>query len=272
MPSGMNPTRTHERRRHGALTELALDLRSAWDHGADRLWRRLDERICGSSRAIPGRYCRLAPGSIGKALADPAFRASWTRCCALEARRLVPVRPGLTRPSQQPLKQVAYFSMEFMLSEALPIYSGGLGNVAGDQLKSASDLGVPVIGVGLLYQQGYFRQVIDRSGGQQALFPYNIPGSVADHAAAHRERGVAAAGGRAAGIAGVAAHLAGPGRPGQAVVCSIAMIRRTSRPGAASPANCMAVVLSCGCAGDDSGHRRLAAAGARWASIRRYAI
>ncbi len=63
--------------------------------------------------------------------------------------------------------------MEFMLSEALPIYSGGLGNVAGDQLKSASDLGVPVVGVGLLYQQGYFRQLIDRAGGQQALFPYN---------------------------------------------------------------------------------------------------
>jgi glycogen phosphorylase len=68
--------------------------------------------------------------------------------------------------------------MEFMLSEALPIYSGGLGNVAGDQLKSASDLGVPVVGVGLLYQQGYFRQVIDKDGAQQALFPYNDPGQL----------------------------------------------------------------------------------------------
>ena len=65
-----------------------------------------------------------------------------------------------------------------MLSEALPIYSGGLGNVAGDQLKAASDLGVPVVGVGLLYQQGYFRQVIDREGAQQALFPYNDPGQL----------------------------------------------------------------------------------------------
>ena len=70
---------------------------------------------------------------------------------------------------------VAYFCMEFMLSEALPIYSGGLGNVAGDQLKAASDLGVPVIGNGLLYQHGYFRQVIDRDGAQQALYPYNDP-------------------------------------------------------------------------------------------------
>jgi starch phosphorylase len=68
--------------------------------------------------------------------------------------------------------------MEFMLSEALPIYSGGLGNVAGDQLKAASDLGVPVIGVGLLYQQGYFRQVIDKNGEQQALYPFNDPGQL----------------------------------------------------------------------------------------------
>ena len=68
--------------------------------------------------------------------------------------------------------------MEFMLGEALPIYSGGLGNVAGDQLKAASDLGVPVVGVGLLYQQGYFRQVIDRDGVQQALYPYNDPGQL----------------------------------------------------------------------------------------------
>jgi glucan phosphorylase len=64
------------------------------------------------------------------------------------------------------------------LSEALPIYSGGLGNVAGDQLKAASDLGVPVIGVGLLYSQGYFRQFIDRDGAQQAVFPYNDPGQL----------------------------------------------------------------------------------------------
>jgi starch phosphorylase len=79
---------------------------------------------------------------------------------------------------QSPLTSIAYFSMEFMLSEALPIYSGGLGNVAGDQLKAASDLGVPVVGVGLLYQQGYFRQLIDPNGSQQALYPYNDPGQL----------------------------------------------------------------------------------------------
>ena len=98
----------------------------------------------------------------------------------LEAGRQASREPAWfqqTHP-QSPLTCAAYFSMEFMLSEALPIYSGGLGNVAGDQLKAASDLGVPVVGVGLLYQQGYFRQMIDRNGHQQALYPYNDPGQL----------------------------------------------------------------------------------------------
>ena len=70
---------------------------------------------------------------------------------------------------------VAYFSMEFGLSEALPIYSGGLGILAGDHLKTSSDLGVPLMGVGLLYQQGYFRQAVDASGAQIEFYPYNDP-------------------------------------------------------------------------------------------------
>jgi glycogen phosphorylase len=73
------------------------------------------------------------------------------------------------------LTGIAYFSMEFMLTEALAIYSGGLGNVAGDHLKAASDLGVPVIGIGLLYQQGYSRQVIHQNGTQHYVAPFNDP-------------------------------------------------------------------------------------------------
>ena len=94
-----------------------------------------------------------------------------------QARRKAAETPAWFQQNhpQAPLACVAYFCMEFMLSEALPIYSGGLGNVAGDQLKAASDLGVPVVGVGLLYQQGYFRQMIDTDGTQQALYPYNDP-------------------------------------------------------------------------------------------------
>jgi len=76
------------------------------------------------------------------------------------------------------LKSVAYFSMEFGLSESLPIYSGGLGMLAGDHLKTASDLGVPLFGTGLLYQQGYFRQEIGDDGQQRETYPFNDPGSL----------------------------------------------------------------------------------------------
>ena len=115
---------------------------------------------------------------IKRVLADPAFRKNVDDL--LQSKRHAAETPAWFQQNhpKAPLTSVAYFSMEFMLSEALPIYSGGLGNVAGDQLKAASDLGVPVVGVGLLYQQGYFRQVIDKNGEQQALYPYNDPGQL----------------------------------------------------------------------------------------------
>jgi len=117
---------------------------------------------------------------------------------------------------QSPLTCAAYFSMEFMLSEALPIYSGGLGNVAGDQLKATSDLGVPVVGVGLLYQQGYFRQVIDKDGAQEALFPYNDPGQLRSRRCARRTAS-GYGGDRPTWLLGLAARLAGPSRQSAAV-------------------------------------------------------
>jgi starch phosphorylase len=157
------------------LTELALDLRTAWDHGAEQLWRQLDEPLWEFT-ANPWTVLQtVSAAKIRQALADPRFRATVERVAAARRASLdAPAWFDVNHPGSV-LTQIAYFSMEFMLSEALPIYSGGLGNVAGDQLKSASDLGVPVVGVGLLYSQGYFRQVIDRAGGQQALYPYNAP-------------------------------------------------------------------------------------------------
>ena len=147
---------------------------------------------------------------------------------------------------EAPLTCVAYFSMEFMLSEALPIYSGGLGNVAGDQLKAASDLGVPVVGVGLLYQQGYFRQVIDKDGAQQALFPYNDPGQLPITPLREPNGEWLRLEIRLARLLGLAARLAGPGRPGASFTCWTAMTRRTSRPIEGSPASFMAAGRNCG--------------------------
>jgi len=161
-----------------ALAELALDMRSSWSHGADSIWRQLNPELWDLTHNPWVVLQTIQREKFQCELADPTFCKSIDDL--VQARRAsaeVPAWFQQTYP-QSSLSCVAYFCMEFMLSEALPIYSGGLGNVAGDQLKAASDLGVPVIGVGLLYQQGYFRQVIDKDGMQQALYPYNEPGQL----------------------------------------------------------------------------------------------
>jgi len=161
-----------------SLAELALDLRWSWNHSADDVWQQLDPALWELTHNPWVVIQTVSRDQIEHVSADPVFRKRVDDL--IQAKRQEAQAPAWFQQnhSQAPLTAVAYFSMEFMLSEALPIYSGGLGNVAGDQLKSASDLGVPVIGVGLLYQQGYFRQVIDKDGAQQALYPYNDPGQL----------------------------------------------------------------------------------------------
>jgi starch phosphorylase len=161
-----------------ALAQLALDLRWSWNHATDALWQQLDSELWQHTHNPWLLLQTLSRERLKHAWADAKFRDQVG--ALLHTRRQALDTPGWFQRSypQSSLTRVAYFSMEFMLSEALPIYSGGLGNVAGDQLKAASDLGVPVVGVGLLYQQGYFRQVIDQQGAQRALFPYNDPGQL----------------------------------------------------------------------------------------------
>ncbi|MGA7180316.1 MAG: alpha-glucan family phosphorylase [Thiobacillaceae bacterium] len=161
-----------------SLAELALDMRSSWNHATDQVWRQLDPELWELTQNPWVVLQTVSREKLQAVMSDPTFRNNVDGL--VQARRAAAEAPAWfqqTYPQSQ-LGCVAYFSMEFMLSEALPIYSGGLGNVAGDQLKAASDLGVPVIGLGLLYQQGYFRQVIDGDGAQQALFPYNDPGQL----------------------------------------------------------------------------------------------
>ncbi len=164
--------------RGDSLAELALDMRWSWNHCADEVWKQLDPALWELTHNPWVVLQTVSRDQLARVLADPGF---CNRVDDLvQAKRHAAEEPAWFQQahSQASLTCVAYFSMEFMLSEALPIYSGGLGNVAGDQLKAASDLGVPVVGVGLLYQQGYFRQVIDKGGAQQALFPYNDPGQL----------------------------------------------------------------------------------------------
>jgi starch phosphorylase len=161
-----------------SLAELALDMRWSWNHATDEVWRQLDPELWEFTHNPWVVLQTVSRDQIERVLADPVFRKNVDGL--VQTRRQAANVPAWFQRnhSNDSLTCVAYFSMEFMLSEALPIYSGGLGNVAGDQLKAASDLGVPVVGVGLLYQQGYFRQVIDKDGAQQALYPYNDPGQL----------------------------------------------------------------------------------------------
>ncbi len=161
-----------------SLAELALDMRSSWNHATDQLWRQLDPVLWELTHNPWAIIQTASREKLQRLLTDTTFRKNIDNL--VQTRRDEAKAPAWFQQTypQSPLNCVAYFSMEFMVSEALPIYSGGLGNVAGDQLKAASDLGVPVIGIGLLYQQGYFRQVIDKDGAQQAFFPYNDPGQL----------------------------------------------------------------------------------------------
>jgi len=158
-----------------ALTELALDARWTWSHAGDALWRNLDPELWERTRS-PWAILQNTRGQGLEVLAkDPISQQELRRAVAERLRYLN--EPGWYGQSRRgvPLNTVAYFCMEFGLGEAFPLYAGGLGVLAGDYLKTASDLGVPAVGVGLLYQEGYFRQMLDATGRQQEAYPYNDP-------------------------------------------------------------------------------------------------
>lgn len=155
------------------LAELALDLRWTWSHAGDELWRRVSPDLWERSQN-PWVILQDMSGKRLQALAaDSQFMTELDRLVATHQRYLTePAWYQLTHPGDE-LKGVAYFSLEFGLGEALPFYAGGLGVLAGDTLKAASDLGAPVVGVGLLYNAGYFRQIVDAEGRQTETYPYN---------------------------------------------------------------------------------------------------
>src|SRR5271169_851571 len=161
-----------------ALGELALDLRWTWSHEADALWERVDAEAWSRTRNPWIILQDISAERLRALAADRSFVAELERLAS--TRRAYLDTPGWFSSSHgaAPLSGVAYFSMEFGLGEGLPLYAGGLGILAGDFLKTASDLGIPVIGVGLLYQEGYFRQIIDAAGAQHEAYPYNDPGSL----------------------------------------------------------------------------------------------
>ena len=158
------------------LRELARNLWWTWQPNVLSIFRELDPELWSKSDHNPVVFLNKLPAAELERLTDTVLHSR----VDYAARRLseylkerhtwssIPATILRTRP-------VAYFSAEFGLHESLPIYSGGLGVLAGDHLKSASDLGVPLVGIGLLYAEGYFRQTLDKNGWQQETYTHNNP-------------------------------------------------------------------------------------------------
>ena len=157
------------------LSDLALDMRWTWSHASDHLWEAVDQKTWEVT-ANPWLILQtVSQRRLEELAGDTPFVREIEAAAAERGEYLRnPGWYGRTYP-ERPLGTIAFFSMEFGLGEALPLYAGGLGILAGDFLKASSDLGVPVVGVGLLYQEGYFRQVIDHNGSQLEAYPYNDP-------------------------------------------------------------------------------------------------
>lgn len=155
------------------LRSLAFDLGIRWTQANEDIWRELNAEVWEMTHNPCLVLNAVSREKIDQHLADVRFLDRVQQITEWQQQQLATQSWLSSQDAAELAGPVVYFSMEYMLSEALPIYSGGLGNVAGDQLKAASDLGVPVVAVGVLWQHGYFRQEIDSQGVQHALFPVN---------------------------------------------------------------------------------------------------
>jgi starch phosphorylase len=160
--------------RLGRLTELARDLSWTWSPTRE-VFRRLDYRLWKQTGHNPVKMLRhLPPGTLERALADPAFLALYDAAVAARDASRTPAATARTwwqeHVGSDPGEVVAYFCAEFALHTSLPIYAGGLGVLAGDHCREAHDLGIPLVGVGFMYPQGYFRQRLTADGWQQEAY------------------------------------------------------------------------------------------------------
>lgn len=162
--------RAHLPERLAALDELSTNLRWSWDGPTQDVFAALDPRRWADIGHDPVRMLRETPADRFAELAAD------TEYCALLDTVAADLRAYLERPAADfGVRAIAYFSMEFGVAEVLPNYSGGLGILAGDHLKAASDLGLPLIAVGLLYRSGYFRQALTADGRQVERYPVLDP-------------------------------------------------------------------------------------------------
>lgn len=154
------------------LRDLAYNLWSSWNHEALNMFARIDPGIWEKSHQNPVLLLRAVSSERLEQLAkDPDFLRAFDRVANAFDEYMHP--NGTWFDTTYPYagdRTVAYFSAEFGLHEALPIYSGGLGILSGDHTKESSDLGVPLVGIGFLYPQGYFKQEVDAEGNQFAIY------------------------------------------------------------------------------------------------------
>ena len=154
------------------LDSLARDLWWSWTADARSLFRRLDYNLWRQTAHNPVRMLQLLqPDAFEGAIADPSWLATYDRVIARQDSSHGDRQTWCESncPDLQG-KSIAYFSAEFALHQSLPIYAGGLGVLAGDHCKEASDLGVPLVGVGFMYPQGYFHQSLTSDGWQQEIY------------------------------------------------------------------------------------------------------
>jgi len=156
------------------LVELAYNLWWVWNHNAIELFRSVDADLWESTSHNPIRLLgHVSQSRLDELAADEAFLGQLAVVEAEFRRYITEPRWFQREHADAGNVQVAYFSMEYGLARTLPVYSGGLGILSGDHLKSASDLGVPLVGVGLAYRQGYFRQYLNIDGWQQERYEEN---------------------------------------------------------------------------------------------------
>lgn len=161
------------------LSELALNLHWTWDHPTRELFRRLDPTLWEQVHHDPQRLLARITAAGWSRLAQDRELIDATNAATARLRTAIDEPRWFQERDDAALHLVAYFSPEFGISETLPQYSGGLGVLSGEHLKAASDLGVPLVGIGLLYDQGYFRQRLNADGYQEERFapldPHGLP-------------------------------------------------------------------------------------------------
>ncbi|MDZ7725783.1 MAG: alpha-glucan family phosphorylase [candidate division KSB1 bacterium] len=162
------------------LETLAYNLYWSWDHNSKALFRRLEPDLWEELQRNPVKLLGMIDQERLDKLSQNNGFISYLQRVKTNFENYMERKTWFQQQySDKKDVTIAYFSMEYGLANGLPIYSGGLGILAGDHLKSASDLGLPLVGIGLLYQQGYFQQYLSRDGWQQETYPindfYNLP-------------------------------------------------------------------------------------------------